>query len=84
MKGRKRLWKRADCRIRLFCRLLTERQRICLLALLFLLLLAGCIHAIGSPLRRSERGGGSRLEPGRIRAPELIQEKEKWTFNPIL
>ena len=78
MKGRKRIW------IRLFCRLLTERQRICLLALLFLLLLAGCIHAIGSPLRRSERGGGSRLEPGRIRAPELIQEKEKWTFNPIL
>ena len=75
MKGKKRIWKRADCRIRLFCRRLTERQRICLLALL--LLLAGCIHAIGSPLRRSERGGGSRLETGRIRAPELIQEKEK-------
>lgn len=37
----------------------------------------GCIHAIGSPLRRSERGGGSRLETGHIRAPELIQEKEK-------
>lgn len=68
MKGKKRIWKRADCRIRLFCRRLTERQRICLLALLFLLLLAGCIHAIGSPLRRSERGGGSpvgdRTHPG--------------------
>ena len=77
MKGRKRMWKRADCRIRLFCRRLTERQRICLLALLFLLLLAGCIHAIGSPLRHSEGDGGSRLEKVHIRVPELIQEKEK-------
>lgn len=59
MKGKKRIWKRADCRIRLFCRLLTERQRICLLALLFLLLLAGCIHAIGSPLHRSEGAGAA-------------------------
>lgn len=77
MKGKKRIWKRADCRIRLFCRAADGEARICLLALLFLLLLAGCIHAIGSPLRRSERGGGSRLETGRIWAPELIQEKEK-------
>lgn len=77
MKGRKRTWKRADCRIRLFCRRLTERQRICLLALLFLLLLAAASMPSGSPLRRSERGGGSRLETGHIRAPELIQEKEK-------
>ena len=61
-----------------------SQRRQLITYLLFLLLLAGCIHAIGSPLRRSERGGGSRLEPGRIRAPELIQEKEKWTFNPIL
>lgn len=77
MKGRKRIWKRADCRIRLFCRRLTERQRMCLLALLFLLLLAGCIHAIGSPLHRSGSDGGSRLETGHIRAPELRQGKEK-------
>ena len=77
MRGKRGFFGHADSRVRLFCRRLTERQRICLLALLFLLLLAGCIHAIGSPLRRSERDGGSRLETGRIRAPELIQEKEK-------
>lgn len=77
MKGRKRMWKRADCRIRLFCRRLTERQRMCLLALLFLLLLAGCIYAIGSPLRRSGSDGDSRLETGHIRVPELRQGKEK-------
>lgn len=77
MKGRKRMWKRADCRIRLFCRQLTERQRMCLLALLFLLLLTGCIHAIGSSLLRFGSDGGSRLDAGHIRAPELIQGKEK-------
>lgn len=75
MRGRRKPWKRADCRIRLFCRRLTERQRICLLALLFLSFLMGCIHAIGSSLHRFGSDGDNRLEMEHIWPPELKKKK---------
>ena len=75
MRGRRKPWKRADCRIRLFCRRLTERQRICLLALLFLSFLMDCIHAIGSSLHRFGSEGDNRLEMEHIRPPELKKKK---------
>lgn len=74
---------RLDCRIRLFCRRLTKRQRMCLLVLLFLSFLMGCIHAIGSSLHRFGSNGDSHLEVEHIRPLELKKEKENEHSTPF-
>lgn len=76
MKGKKGLWKRTDSRIRLFCRRLTERQRLCFLLALFLPFLIGCIHAIGTSLHRLGCGYKGSLEIEHVRSLELREENE--------
>ena len=61
MNRRRNFWKRADIRLRMSCRKLTERQRAAVLLALFLPFLAGCVYTIGTALQ----GFGERDGPGR-------------------
>lgn len=75
MKEKRNFLKRADCRLRLFCHRLTERQRMCLLLAMFLPFFAGCIYAIGTSLHHfgSDEDGGPDI--GYIRSLDLRKEK---------
>lgn len=75
MKEKRSFLKRADCRLRLFCHRMTERQRMCLLLVMFLPFFAGCIYAIGTSLHHfgSDEGGGPDI--GHIRPLDLRKEK---------
>lgn len=81
MKGKRNFLKRADCRLRLFCHRLTERQRMCLLLAMFLPFFAGCIYAIGTSLHRFGRDGGNGLDIGHIRPLDLRKEKSNEHSN---
>lgn len=50
--------KRADCRLRLFCRRLTGSQRILVTVTSFLLFTAACLYTIVSTLSAPGKGGG--------------------------
>ena len=60
MNRRRNFWKRADIRLRMSCRKLTERQRAAVLLALFLPFLAGCVYTVGTALQ----GFGERDGPG--------------------
>ena len=51
MNRRRNFWKRADIRLRMSCRKLTERQRAAVLLALFLPFLAGCVYTVGTALQ---------------------------------
>ncbi|MBM6845058.1 TraL conjugative transposon family protein [Phocaeicola plebeius] len=60
MSRQRNLWKRADIRLRVSCRKLTERQHAAILLALFLPFLAGCVYTVGTALQ----GFGKRDGPG--------------------
>lgn len=75
MKEKRNFLKRADCRLRLFCHRLTERQRMCLLLAMFLPFFAGCIYAIGTSLGHFGSDGDGDPDIGHIRPLDLRKEK---------
>ena len=58
MRGKPAVLKRADSRIRLFCRRLTGKQRIVLTSVVSLLFTAACLYSVVSSVSRlGERKG---------------------------
>lgn len=53
MKRRNNYWKRADSRIRWYCRKLTEKQRVVIVAMAFTLFMASCLYMIVTSLSGS-------------------------------
>ena len=59
MKRELKLWKRADVRIRMLCRKLTEKQRVTVVVTAFALFTASCLYMVFSSLSefgRSDEG----------------------------
>ena len=52
MRGKPAVLKRADSRIRLFCRRLTGKQRIVLTSVVSLLFTAACLYSVVSSVSR--------------------------------
>ena len=73
MRGKPAVLKRADSRIRLFCRRLTGKQRIVLTSVVSLLFTAACLYSVVSSVSRlGERKGD--MKTGHIRPVMLRPE----------
>ena len=65
MRGKPAVLKRADSRIRLFCRRLTGKQRIVLTSVVSLLFTAACLYSVVSSVSRLGERKGDRAYPAR-------------------
>lgn len=80
MKRRRNHLKRADSLIRWYCRKLTEKQRIAVVATIFVLFMASCLYMIASSLTRFGQPDGS-LEIEHIRSPRQMLDGNKKNEN---
>ena len=81
MRGKPAVLKRADSRIRLFCRRLTGKQRIVLTSVVSLLFTAACLYSVVSSVSRlGERKGD--MKTGHIR-PVMLRPETTTIYSNI-
>lgn len=80
MKRRRSYLKRADILIRRYCRKLTEKQRVAVVATAFVLFMASCLYMITSSLSKFGQPDGS-LEIEHIRSPRQMLDGNKKNAN---
>lgn len=81
MRGKPAVLKRADSRIRLFCRRLTGKQRIVLTSVVSLLFTAACLYSVVSSVSRlGERKGD--MKTGHIR-PVMFRPETTTIYSNI-
>lgn len=80
MKRRSNYLKRADSLMRWYCRKLTERQRVAVVATAFVLFMASCLYMIASSLTGFEKPDGS-PEIEHIRSPRQLLDGVKRNEN---
>lgn len=80
MKRRNDYLKRADSLMRWYCRKLTERQRVAVVATAFVLFMASCLYMIASSLTGFGKPDGS-PEIEHIRSPRQLLDGVKRNEN---
>lgn len=80
MKRRNNYLKRADSLMRWYCRKLTEKQRVAVVATAFVLFMVSCLYMITSSLSGFGEREGS-LEIEHIRSPEQMLNGNKKNEN---
>lgn len=80
MKRRSNYFKRADSLMRWYCRKLTERQRVAVIATAFVLFMASCLYMIASSLTGFGKPDGS-PDIEHIRSPRQLLDGVKRNEN---
>lgn len=80
MKRKNNYWKRADSLLRWYCRKLTEKQRVAIVAMAFVLFMISCIYMVASSLSGFGEPDES-LKIEHIRLPQHMLDGTKRNEN---